>query len=451
MIDETKSGERTHDAHRNPRFLRTDAGRLGPAVLPRSPAEQLEPHRAPKAPRSRRLPKERNSESRFGGLFRFVNGLMTLVLMTMIATGLGYYFIKGWFDAPGPLAHGKIFAIPPGEGVNATAERLEREGFISDRRVLTAAYYWFRFNRPREAKLPVMKAGEYEIKKAASMRDVLDALTEGKSILYRITVAEGMTSYQVVERLNANTELTGTIAEVPPEGSLQPDTYKFSRGMSRQDLIERMQAQQRNTLQALWEGRAQGLPVTTPQEALILASIVEKETGRSDERNRVAAVFVNRMRQRMRLQSDPTIVYGVTGGKGALGRGILRSEIEQKTPYNTYQIDGLPPTPICNPGRAAIEATLNPAKTDELYFVANGKGGHVFARTLAEHNKNVASWRKVERDMKEAAQPSAAATAVPAKGAQVLTVPGAASEQPAAQEQAAPALDVPRPVRKPRS
>jgi UPF0755 protein len=296
-----------------------------------------------------------------------------------------------------------------------------------------------------------MKAGEYEIKKAASMRDVLDALTEGKSILYRITVAEGMTSYQVVERLNANTELTGTIAEVPPEGSLQPDTYKFSRGMSRQDLIERMQAQQRNTLQALWEGRAQGLPVTTPQEALILASIVEKETGRSDERNRVAAVFVNRMRQRMRLQSDPTIVYGVTGGKGALGRGILRSEIEQKTPYNTYQIDGLPPTPICNPGRAAIEATLNPAKTDELYFVANGKGGHVFARTLAEHNKNVASWRKVERDMKEAAQPSAAATAVPAKGAQVLTVPGAASEQPAAQEQAAPALDVPRPVRKPRS
>ena len=225
--------------------------------------------------------------------------------------------------------------------------------------------------------------------------------------------------------------------KVPAEGSLLPDTYKFSRGMSRQELIERMQAEQHKVLRQLWEKREQGLPFKTQEEALIMASIIEKETGRADERDRVAAVFVNRLRQRMRLQSDPTIVYGVTMGQGPLGRGILRSEIDTKTAFNTYQIDGLPPTPICNPGRSALEATLNPAKTDELYFVANGQGGHVFAKTLAEHNRNVAAYRAHERAT------AAGAAAAPAAGTPAPQ-PVTPSVQPAsvapAAGKAAPAL-----------
>jgi UPF0755 protein len=358
-----------------------------------------------------------------------LNGVVTFLLMMMVGLGAMYYVARSLFDRPGPLTASKVVVIPQGKGLNDIAEMLEKEEFVHDRRVFTTAHLWFKSTRGvLGGKQPVLKAGEYEIKKGASVRQVFDTLIDGKSILYKVTAAEGLTSFQVLQKLAESPDLTGEVPRTPAEGSLLPDTYKFSRGMSRQELIERMQVEQQKVLRVLWEKRAQGLPFKTPEEALIMASIIEKETGRADERDRVAAVFVNRLRQRMRLQSDPTIVYGVTLGQGPLGRGILRSEIDAKTAYNTYQIDGLPPTPICNPGRSALEATLNPAKTDELYFVANGQGGHVFAKTLAEHNRNVASYRAHERATAAAAAGAPAAAPSPQP---VTAPPQAASAAPA--------------------
>ena len=245
-----------------------------------------------------------------------------------------------------------------------------------------------------------LKAGDFEMAQNASARQVVEALSEGRTVSYKVTIPEGLTSFQIVERLKADPNLNGEIAVVPAEGTLLPETFVLQRGAQRQQVLDQMAAEQRKMLDRLWEGRKADLPFKTPEEALVLASIVEKETGRNDERDRVAAVFVNRLRQNMRLQSDPTILYGLFGGKTLWGKPILRSEIQQKTAHNTYQVDGLPPTPICNPGRAAIEAVLNPADTKELYFVADGNGGHVFAETLKDHNANVQKWRAVERDIK---------------------------------------------------
>lgn len=387
------------------------------ASITRSPAEALEPQRAPAAPRGRRIPRQRFVK--VGRAIGVLNGVVTFLLMMMLGLGAMYYVARSLFDRPGPLTASKVVVIPQGKGLNDIAEMLEKEDVILDRRVFTTAHLWFKFTRGLfGGRMPVLKAGEYEVKKSASVRQVFDTLIDGKSILYKITAAEGLTSHQILQKLAESQDLTGDVPKVPPEGSLLPDTYKFSRGMSRVELIERMQAEQQKVLRGLWEKRVQGLPFKTPEEALIMASIVEKETGRADERDRVAAVFINRLRQRMRLQSDPTIVYGVTLGQGALGRGILRSEIDAKTPYNTYQIDGLPPTPICNPGRSALEATLNPAKTDDLYFVANGQGGHVFAKTLAEHNRNVAAYRAHERATAAAAAAAASSAATAPAGPQ---------------------------------
>jgi UPF0755 protein len=243
------------------------------------------------------------------------------------------------------------------------------------------------------------------------MRQVLDTLVEGKSIEHKVTLAEGLTSFQIVAKLMAHPELHGEIAAIPPEGSLLPDTYRFGRNDTRQDIIERMQAAQAKFLAKVWETRDEAIVVTTPQEALILASIVEKETGRADERPLIASVFQNRLRKNMRLQSDPTIIYGLVGGKAVLDHPIQQDEVDRETAYNTYKINGLPPTPIANPGRAAIEAVLRPAKTKDLYFVADGTGGHVFAATLDEHNKNVFRWRKVEREIRAREAEAAAAKA----------------------------------------
>ena len=356
-------------------------------VRPRSPAEALEPARAPEPP-------EYSKRRKTHPLLAVMNGLMTLLVVGLLGLGGLIYFAKIEFDSPGPLDHSTVVVIPKGEGVNAIAERLEREGVISDRRIFVASVMYFKAQNK-------LKAGEYELRKSASMRDVLDQLVRGKSILYKVSIPEGFTSQQVVDRLNAASFLEGEIAEIPAEGSLMPDTYKFSRGMTRTDMLERMGAEQRKFITNLWDSRAEGLPFETPQEAIILASIVEKETGRADERTRVAGVFINRLRKKMRLQSDPTVIYGLVGGKGTLGRGILREELQRETPYNTYVIAGLPPGPIANPGRAAIEAVLNPAVTKDLYFVANGTGGHAFAPTLAAHNRNVARWRDIEREMRE--------------------------------------------------
>ena len=384
-------------------------------VLARSPAERLEPTRPPTRPRQMRDREPRRSSP----LLRFVNGLLTLVLVLMLASGAGAYLFDAELDAPGPLAARKAVAIPKGEGTHEIAARLEREGVVKDRRLFIAGYLWAKVSAQLEGGKPVqLRAGDYAVKEHASIRQVIEVLSEGKTIAHRITVPEGLTSHQIVERLKAEASLSGGIDTVPEEGTLLPDTYVVEQGMPRQALIERMQAEARKLHEKAWSQRQKDVPFKSVEEAVILASIVEKETGRSGERERVAAVFINRLRQNMRLQSDPTILYGLTGGKTVWSRPILKSEITQKTSHNTYQIDGLPPTPICNPGRAAIEAVLNPAQTKELFFVADGNGGHVFAETLKDHNANVQKWRAVERDIRAKAAPVPASGDIPAPAAQ---------------------------------
>jgi UPF0755 protein len=246
-----------------------------------------------------------------------------------------------------------------------------------------------------------LKAGEYEFKAHSSVRDVVATIVEGKVVAHQVSIPEGLTSEQIVARLLQDDILAGDIKEIPREGTLLPDTYNFARGMNREQMIQRMQQAQQRLLREIWDHRSVDLPLKTPEQLVILASLVEKETGKSDERTRVAAVFVNRLKQRMKLQSDPTIIYGLAGGKGTLGRPIMKSEIEQPTPYNTYVIDGLPPGPIANPGRASLEAAANPARTRELFFVADGTGGHAFAETYEQHQKNVARLRSIESDQKD--------------------------------------------------
>lgn len=412
-------------------------GDRGLGVLPRSPAEALEPARAPEPPRRRQ---RREPPRRIKGLLRILTGGLTFIMMAMIAVGVGFYIVRYQFDRPGPLPHSSVVVIPKGDGVNAIADRLVREGVLTDRWLFTLGVLRFRAQRK-------LKAGEYEFPRLASVRQVLDTLVEGRAILHKVSVPEGTTSYQVVELLNGEPLLKGSISDVPAEGTLLPDTYRFSRGTDRQELLDRMAAEQTKFLETLWTKRAEDLPVKTVKEALILASIVEKETGRADERDRIAGVFTNRLRRGMRLQSDPTIIYGITLGKGSLGRSIRRSEINRPTEYNTYQVSGLPPTPICNPGRAAIEAVLRPAETDDLFFVADGSGGHAFAASLNEHQKNVRLWRKVEREFHARREESAKEAA---SQALVLTTEDLAAAG-LVDAKAAELLDTsfPLPVRKP--
>ena len=406
----------SNSGSRRARDVTIDAGR----TRPRSPQEALEPARAPSRPR--RKHKERSR--RIGGFARFISSAMTLVLATMVVLGGVTLWLVHEFEKPGPLTISRTFGVPRGEGPIEISEQLERDGIISNRWVFVAGHYTRAIlNRSKPQHL---KAGEYEFKKGASVAQVHATLVEGKSILSKLTLPEGLTSAQMIERIKASDELEGEVNEVPPEGTLLPDTYRFSKGMNRQELVDRMRAEQERFLAAAWEKRQQNLPITTPQEALILASIIEKETGRADERDRVAAVFVNRLRKNMRLQSDPTIIYGLVGGQGSLGRPITRSDIDSKSSHNTYQINGLPPTPICNPGRTAIEATLNPAKTDDLYFVADGSGGHAFSTSLKEHNAAVANWRRAERAARKEAEEGTAAAP------EAAPIPVAASTRSAA-------------------
>jgi UPF0755 protein len=367
--------------------------------LPHSPAEALVPQRPPEPPEREEVDPDPHP------WLRMLDGLVSFVfLITCLAIGV-FYWIKVNFDQPGPLATSTVVVIPRGEGVSAIAERLQREGVIADRRIFMTSILYFMYLKGQGS----LKAGEYEFPKYATMRQVLDTVVEGKSIEDKVTLAEGLTSYQIVQKLLAHPELKGEIAEVPPEGSLLPDTYKFGRNDTRQDIIERMQTAQAKFLAKVWATRDEDIFVKTPEEAMILASIVEKETGRADERPLIASVFENRLKKNMRLQSDPTIIYGLVGGKGALDGPIMQQDLDRQTPYNTYQINGLPPTPIANPGRASIEAVLRPAKTKDLYFVADGTGGHVFAASLEEHNRHVFKWRKVEREIRAREAEAAAA------------------------------------------
>ena len=335
-------------------------------MLPRSPAEALEPTRPPVPPAP---------ETPQGGghpVLGFFNGMFRFALVLALAIAAFYYFLKIEFDQPGPLATSTVIVVPKGQSVGDIADGLVRDGVIADKRVLFLLYArYFSYVKGNAS----IKAGEYVFHKNASMRQVLDTLVEGKSIDHKVTVAEGLTSLQIVQRLNANSDLEGEIAQVPAEGTLLPDTYRFETGDTRSDIIERMQVGQQKFLAKMWEERDPDVVVKTPEEAIILASIVEKETGRADERPRIAAVFSNRLKKKMRLQSDPTIIYGLVAGQGALDHPIQQDELDRDTPYNTYKIDGLPPGPIANPGRAAIEAVLKPAKPRTSILSPMGRAG----------------------------------------------------------------------------
>ncbi|MCW5723588.1 MAG: endolytic transglycosylase MltG [Maricaulaceae bacterium] len=331
---------------------------------------------------------------RKGGLVRALAVFLAgVALIAALAAG-GLYGAWRWaaaeFEREGPAETETVVMLPRGEGLIRIAERLEGEGLIHDARL-------FRLMITLDEGDRSLRAGEYAIPAGASMADIYHLLREGRTIQHPVTFAEGLTSAMIVRVLEGAEVLTGEIAEVPPEGSLLPETYFVDRGTPRQEILNRMRAAQTALLDRLWDGRSPDLPFTTREQAIILASIVEKETGVADERPRVAAVFVNRLRRGMRLESDPTIIYGITQGE-PLGRGIRRSELDNAAnPYNTYHIPGLPPGPIANPGRESIRAVLNPPQTNELFFVADGTGGHAFAATYAEHQRNVARWRQIER------------------------------------------------------
>ena len=405
-----------------------------PRLDPRSPSEALKPVAAPPPPPRVRRPR--------GGFLSALSGFLTLAAVLSLAIVVGIAVIEQQVREPGPLGEDKVVVIPRNTGTSEIAELLRREGVVS-RPFLFEVYAYLSRQRGQ------LRAGEFAFKARSSIDDAIDTLIHGKAILHSFTAPEGLTSEQIVARMRENEILTGDITDVPREGTLMPDTYRFERGMTRQQLLNLMQDKQRQALSQVWAKRSADLPIRTPQELVILASIVEKETGRADERARVAGVFVNRLTKRMKLQSDPTIVYGIVGGKGTLGRGILRSEIEKPTPYNTYVVEGLPPGPIANPGRASLEAAANPAKTKDVYFVADGTGGHAFAETLDQHQKNVVRWRQIERSRAteapvDRAEPPAGPGELPAAGPNPATRgPGAVpSAPPGAQRGAAPALQV---------
>ena len=334
------------------------------------------------------MPSRRSSRARHPVIV-VGNAIFTVLIVISVAVGAALFFGKQRFDAPGPLADDKVVNIPRGLGTRDIADVLQREGVIDQPYIFMGGVIALKARGE-------LKYGEYQFSRHASVADVVDTIIEGKVVQHAFTVPEGLTSEQIVARLLESTALTGQIKEIPREGTLLPETYRFTRGMTREQIIQRMQQAHRRVLQDVWERRMPDLPVRTPEQLVTLASIVEKETGRPDERTRVAAVFVNRLKTKMRLQSDPTIIYGLTGGKGSLGRPIQKNEIEQPTPYNTYVIDGLPPGPIANPGRASLEAAANPARTKEIYFVADGSGGHLFSDNYTEHQKNVARLRGLE-------------------------------------------------------
>lgn len=319
----------------------------------------------------------------------FIALVVVLALGAGIGVGAAYWALRQ-IEAPGPLAAEKVHVVPKGAGVKQIANGLEDDGIITDSRLfrLYARY------RKLDSSL---HAGEYKFEPGVSMAGVIELLATGKTVQHFVTIPEGLTSREITALVAAADGMKG-IVDVPPEGSLLPETYTYTLNETRSSLIARMQEAMKETLAELWPKRADNLPIKTPEEAVILASILEKETGVPEERRRVAAVFINRLNRGIPLQSDPTVAYAITKGERELGRPLIFKDLEIKDPYNTYHVAGLPPGPICNPGRASIAAVLNPIDSKELYFVADGTGGHAFAETLAEHNRNVAKWRKVQKE-----------------------------------------------------
>ncbi len=326
-------------------------------------------------------------------------GSLRLALGLVLAGGLtaaGLVAYNGYasFTQPGPLDATRRVVVEAGMGLEGIAERLTEANVISDPLV-------FRIGAKLTDQATRLKAGEYEFPPGVTMQGVLDQLNTGDTVVRRLTIPEGLTSAEVVTLIEAAEGLVGEVPEIPAQGVLLPETYHYAWGDSRADLVARMRASLQAALDELWIGRAEGLPLETPQQAVVLASIIEKETGVDGERALVSSVFINRLNRGMRLQSDPTVVFALTEGAGPLDRALTRADWQIEHPYNTYRIDGLPPGPIANPGRAALAAALAPAESDYLYFVADGTGGHAFATSLAEHNRNVARWRRVRDGLTE--------------------------------------------------
>ncbi len=373
------------------------------------------------------------------------NALTILVVGLFLVGGL-ILWGQTQYQSEGPLETAICLRVESGSNMTRVSRELEDQGAITNATI-------FRMAADYTDRAQQLKAGSFLVREGASMEQIIDEITSsgastcGSEIEYRIGVtraqtrvrelnpatleldeiaefdmaeeetpaayqekrqeadtryrvslAEGVTSWQVVEALKSFEALSGEISEIPAEGSLAPDSYDVAAGQDRNDILKAMQDKQQLRINAAWENRQEGLPLESPEEMLILASIIEKETGVPGERGQVASVFVNRLNQGMRLQTDPTVIYGVTKGQGTLGRGLRRSELNRPTPWNTYQIDGLPPTPIANPGLASLEAAVAPDNTNYVFFVADGTGGHAFAETLQEHNRNVAKWREIEAE-----------------------------------------------------
>ncbi|GAA0782622.1 endolytic transglycosylase MltG [Roseibium denhamense] len=362
-------------------------------IKPKSPREALQPEPAPGPPqRSRHV---RNP------LVILINMVISLSVFGLAAVGGALYFGKQKFEEPGPLSEEATIVISSGAGLSGITDRLAGQGVIAnsivDEWIFNLGIRFYK-NATR------LKAGEYAFAPGVSMEEVMRDLVEGNAVTHSVTIPEGWTTAQIIDRVRAHPILVGDIQDIPAEGALLPETYTFARGTSRQEVIEQMAAAQDKLLAEVWERRVEDLPVNSPEELVVLASIVEKETALADERPRVAGVFVNRLNKGMRLQSDPTILYGLYGGEAwSQDRsGITRSELDAENNYNTYQIDGLPPGPIGNPGRAAMEAVANPSRTQDLFFVADGTGGHVFAETYEQHQANVRKWREIERKRRQA-------------------------------------------------
>ena len=336
--------------------------------------------------------------------FRWV--LFFIVLLVTVIGG-ALFLGNQMLTAPGPLEKTKTVVIPRGAGPATMTKVLQEEGVIDHAKLFRVALIIDPSPKP-------IKAGEYEIPAHISMQALVDLLQSGKVVQRRLTVPEGTTTAEVIELVRKTEALTGEVTLDLKEGDLLPETYFYSRDDTRDGLLMRMKEAMEKTLDEAWRKRAPGLPLANRREALVLASMIEKETAVPAERAKIAAVFINRLRRRMRLESDPTVIYGLTGGKGPFNRELTRADLQSSSPYNTYMVVGLPPGPICNPGRASIVAATNPARERLLYFVADGQGGHAFALNMLEHNRNVERWRQIQRERQEQSQvPPLASPAAP--------------------------------------
>ena len=393
---------------------------VGQRINPRSPGETLRPERLPPPP-------TRSKQARHP-LVIVMNFAMTIIVVGVLGVAGVFFFGKMRFEERSHFDQPRTVSIDRGMGLSTIAETLHERGLISSKWIFIAGV--------RAARVQDdLKAGEYLIPAHSSMREIMNELVSGKSIVYSVTIPEGLTSQQIVDRLNADPVLIGAVAEVPAEGTLLPDTYRYTRGDSRQNIIDRMIRERDRVLTAVWNSRDKDLPIETPDQLVTLASIVEKDTGMADERSRVAAVFINRIKQNMRLQSDPTVIYGVYGGAGLpSGASITKADLDAENDYNTYKIAGLPKGPIANPGKASLAAVANPSRTKDLYFVADGTGGHSFSETYQEHRKNVARYRQVLA--KQKADGTATAALAGGPGDALDEDPAAAGQDPAAESPA---------------